>query len=174
MHPSFSIDKVQRSDPGEAVLLGALLRSDPDLEKSLAKEPIAFPIFGRGRALYPLAGKGITDEHIEEACLYLVGSCSCEAKLLNSGLDLPMSADWSVAATGPRPSDLLAITAAPGREVKAGEAGGATAALQKEDPSGKPASWQRRLVIGMGIALGLLVLVTLLAAAVLLRKRRSI
>ena len=180
MHPSFSIDRVLRSDAGEAVLLSALLRSDPDLEKSLAKEPIVFPIFGRGRALYPLAGKGITDEHIEEACLYLVGSCSCEAKLLNPGLDLLMSADWSVAPRAPRPSDLLAIAAAPEREVKAGEAsregrrGEAGLALGGEDPSGDEASWRRRLLRGIGIALGLLVLVTFVAAGLLLRKRRSI
>ena len=55
---------------------------------------MAFPIFGRGRALYALAGKGITKENVWEASFFLAGDCSCQIKAENPGTDLLMAADW--------------------------------------------------------------------------------
>ena len=57
-------------------------------------EPIAFPIFGRGRVLYGLIGEGIASDVIDEASLFLTGACSCEVKEQNPGVDLLMSVDW--------------------------------------------------------------------------------
>ena len=90
----FSLLRLSRTDPAERVFLAMLLGSEPDLVSRYASQPIAFPVFGRGRALYALVGKGINPRNIAEACAYLVGMCSCEAKLENPGTDLLFSADW--------------------------------------------------------------------------------
>ena len=105
----FSLLSLSRSDAAESVFIDLLLHSEKDLDH-YPSEPIAFPIYGRGRALYALVGKGITEENIREACVFLVGACSCEAKALNPGTDLLMAADWDARlvgsaeqAAGPRP-----------------------------------------------------------------------
>jgi hypothetical protein len=69
-----------------------LLRSEEGLESS--REPMVFPIFGRGRKLDALAGKGISTENVEEYCAFLSGPCSCQVKLQNPGLDLLLAAEW--------------------------------------------------------------------------------
>jgi hypothetical protein len=89
---SFSILRLSRSDPDEKILVQMLLKSEWDL-KTFSK-PIAFPVFGRGRALYALVGDGITKSNIEMACAFLVGWCSCQVKAQNPGVDLLMSVDW--------------------------------------------------------------------------------
>lgn len=89
---SFSLMRLSRTDPAERMLLNMLLRSEWDLETF--SEPMAFPIFGRGRILYALVGAGINEENIEEACSFLVGACLCQTKGQNPGIDLLMSVDW--------------------------------------------------------------------------------
>ena len=88
----FSLVTVSRSDPAERMFVDMLLHSESDLV-SFA-EPMAFPVFGRGRALYALVGAGITEENIEEACAFLVGACTCQVKDENPGTDMLMSVDW--------------------------------------------------------------------------------
>lgn len=89
---AFSLLHLSRTDTAEQVLLNMLLNSEDDLKT--IKEPMAFPIFGRGRALYALVGAGITADNIGEACSFLVGACSCRVKEMNPGTDLLMTADW--------------------------------------------------------------------------------
>lgn len=89
---AFSILRIPRMDPAEAVFVRMLLGSESDLT-SLA-EPIVFPVFGRGRALYALAGKGINHETLDEAASFLIGRCSCQVKEQNPGVDLLLAADW--------------------------------------------------------------------------------
>ena len=89
----FGMMSISRADPREDVLLRALLQSEPDLARY--DEPLAFPVFGRGRALYALVGDGIQEKNIHEACQSLLGWCSCEIKAQNPGTDLLMAADWS-------------------------------------------------------------------------------
>lgn len=89
---SFSMVRVGRNDPAEQMFVEMLLHSESDL-LSFA-DPMAFPIFGRGRALYALVGAGITAENIEEACAFLVGACTCLVKDENPGTDMLMSVDW--------------------------------------------------------------------------------
>ncbi len=89
---SLSMLRLSRSDPDEKILVQMLLKSEWDL-KTFSK-PIAFPVFGRGRALYALVGDGITETNIEMACAFLVGWCSCQVKAQNPGVDLLMSVDW--------------------------------------------------------------------------------
>ncbi|MCP4645157.1 MAG: hypothetical protein GY851_32245 [bacterium] len=93
---SFPVVRVRRSDPDEAVLVKMLLSSEPDLVQYDA--PMAFAIYGRGRALYALVDKGINRATIEDACRFLVGSCSCVVKEDNPGMDLLMPADWTAIA----------------------------------------------------------------------------
>ncbi len=92
----FSTLTVSRSDPKERFLLAALLNSEPDLQQ-YAAEPILFPVFGRGRALYALVGQGINAENIRDAIGFLTGPCGCEIKMLNPGVDLPMAVNWDAA-----------------------------------------------------------------------------
>jgi hypothetical protein len=89
---SFSILKIKREDPKESFLVRSLLLSEPDLEN--LKQPMVFPVFGRGRALYALVGKGINREIIAEACAFMTGACSCQVKAMNPGVDLLLTANW--------------------------------------------------------------------------------
>ena len=89
---SFSVIRLARNAPGEAAFVSMLLSSEDDL--ATFREPIAFPIFGRGRVLYALVGQGITRDNVLETCAFLTGPCSCQAKALNPGIDALMCADW--------------------------------------------------------------------------------
>lgn len=98
---AFSLFRLSRTSPAESALVAMLLSSDDGLEG-----PVAFPVFGRGRALWAMAGKGMTAENINEAAMFLAGACSCEAKELNPGVDLLFAADWEagLAAAEDRPA----------------------------------------------------------------------
>jgi hypothetical protein len=94
-----------------------LLRSEPDLAER--SDPMVFPVFGRGRALLPLVGAGITARNIHDSAAFLVGACSCEVKELNPGFDLLLAANWEGLLTqdgAPLPA------AVPSRDVNPGEA----------------------------------------------------
>lgn len=88
----FSIVTLKRDDPQESFLLKSLLASEPDLEE--LDEPMAFPVLGRGRVLYALVGKGISETTIGMASRFMIGPCSCQVKNQNPGFDLLMSYDW--------------------------------------------------------------------------------
>jgi hypothetical protein len=70
-----------------------LLGSEPDL-KAYPGEPMAFLIFGQGRVLWGLVGKGINAENVQEACSLMTAPCSCQIKSMNPGTDLLTSTDW--------------------------------------------------------------------------------
>lgn len=89
---AFSTLRVKRDDPAESAFIAMLLASEPDLRE--IEEPIAFPIFGQGRVLYALVGKGIKVETVDRAAQFLIGSCSCQVKEQNPGVDLVMAVDW--------------------------------------------------------------------------------
>lgn len=89
---AFSVLRLKRGDAAEEVLQAMLLKSEADIEKR--QEPMVFPIFGRGRCLGGLLGKGITAENIKEGCALLVAPCSCKFKIQSPGFDLLISNDW--------------------------------------------------------------------------------
>lgn len=89
---AFSTLRLRRDDAAERAFIAMLLASEPDL-RSL-REPIAFPIFGQGRVLYALVGRGIKVETVDRAAHFLIGSCSCQVKEQNPGVDLVMAVDW--------------------------------------------------------------------------------
>ncbi|OHB74089.1 MAG: hypothetical protein A2Z25_11080 [Planctomycetes bacterium RBG_16_55_9] len=89
----FSTLTISRSDPNEQMLLAMLLKSEPDLDE-YATEPVVFPVFGRGRALFALVGEGINSDNLQEAIAFITGPCGCEIKMMNPGVDLLMAANW--------------------------------------------------------------------------------
>lgn len=91
--------KVARSDPTEKWLVDMLLSIEPDLrEEKFAKEPMIFAVYGRGRAMPPYVGKGITTENLIDCVAFLSGPCSCMIKDQNPGMDLLMHWDWDATA----------------------------------------------------------------------------
>ncbi|MEZ6078551.1 MAG: hypothetical protein R3C56_23630 [Pirellulaceae bacterium] len=100
----FSAVTLDRADPQEAFLLRALGHSEAELPND---EPLAFPVFGRGRVLYGLVGAGIMPETIGMACTFMTGPCSCQVKNQNPGFDLLLSHDWDQAVGNSHLSDPL-------------------------------------------------------------------
>ncbi|MBN1556226.1 MAG: hypothetical protein JXA11_15905 [Phycisphaerae bacterium] len=98
---SFSQVRIRRDDPTEGVLKTMLLATEPDLAG--LSEPMAFLVFGRGRTLWALVGKGISPKNVRVACAYITGDCSCEVKANNPGLDLLFRADWYKILAGVAP-----------------------------------------------------------------------
>jgi hypothetical protein len=92
---AFSVIRLARTDPAERLFVETLLRTEDDLVQF--QEPMVFMVFGRGRTLPALVGKGITTDNIAEGGHFLVGPCSCEVKRANPGADLLMTADWEKA-----------------------------------------------------------------------------
>lgn len=105
----FSVVTLDRADPLEAFLLRALNYSEADLPEN---EPLAFPVFGRGRVLYGLVGAGIMPETLDAACKFMAGPCSCQVKNQNPGFDLLLAHDWERAVAGSMISDALPDEAA--------------------------------------------------------------
>jgi len=89
--------KLTRDDPAEKWLVKALMQVESDLDE-YAEEPMVFGIYGRGRALPPFVGKGITADNMVDLLFFLSGACSCQIKEQNPGMDLPMAWDWDAAA----------------------------------------------------------------------------
>lgn len=102
----FSLLRVARTAE-EAALVATLLHAEPDLAEE--SEPLVFPVFGRGRALLPLLGAGITAENIQTSASFLVGPCSCQVKEQNPGFDLLLSANWGF-PTATETTETLAST----------------------------------------------------------------
>ena len=89
----FSVLRVSRNDPAEQALVAMLLGSESDLLDY--EEPMAFPVFGRGRALYALVGAGIEADNVRDAAMFLATACTCIVKQQNPGTDILMTADWT-------------------------------------------------------------------------------
>lgn len=89
----FSVISVRRDDSKEQFLIDCLLNSESDLRDY--EEPMAFPVFGRGRVLYAVVGQGIAADTIRKASSFIVGPCSCQVKEQNPGFDLLLNCDWN-------------------------------------------------------------------------------
>lgn len=118
---AFSVVRVKRDDPQEKFLVDCLLNSEPDLRDFT--EPMAFPVFGRGRVLYALVGKGIATSTIRSASSFIVGPCSCQVKEQNPGFDLLLKCDWdqalgSTLISSPNPTEVPGTTVGQGAEPK--------------------------------------------------------
>lgn len=95
----FSVLKVAVDDPGEKAFVNMLLYSEPGLTGGGGiEQPIVFPVYGRARALYALAGSGISGRWLDEAAAYITQECDmerCEVKAQNMGVDMLAPADWT-------------------------------------------------------------------------------
>lgn len=89
----FSVVTLSRNQAAEEPLVQMLLATENDLHE-FNDEPMALPVFGRGRVLYALIGKGINPGTIEQACRDLTGPCTCQVKDQNPGTDLLMAVNW--------------------------------------------------------------------------------
>jgi len=90
--------RIGRDDPEERFFVSMLINSESDLHEF--NEPIAIPIYGRGRSHYALVGKGINDDNIDQSCQFVCGSCSCEVKAQNPGADMLIRANWDQLIAG--------------------------------------------------------------------------
>jgi len=94
----FSMLRMSRTDPAEKMFVEMLLGSEEGLKE--LDGPMAFPIFGQGRALAAFVGDGINADNIEDASIFLVGRCSCQVKWMNPGTDMLFSVDWQAGLAG--------------------------------------------------------------------------
>lgn len=145
---AFSLLRVARQDPAERVLVSLLLGSEPDLREHDA--PMVFPVFGRGRVLYALIGRGITADNTQEAAAYLVAACSCQVKREHPGIDLLLGADWGLPSPAPEPT----VLSTPGERVPIPPGRPAVA------PAAADAAWPGPLLLGGVAAAAALVLLT--------------
>ncbi|MFT5104920.1 MAG: hypothetical protein ACI8XO_002591 [Verrucomicrobiales bacterium] len=147
----FSLLRIQRSDPEEQVFLQMLLNIESDLGE-FAGEPMIFPVFGRGRFLEPLVGRGVTRDNVLEASIYLCGACSCEVKDQNPGKDLLMAMNWDAAIEG---SQMIIDKVLPPLEGAAALIRGGVAAPSEATAPDGGLGWSRLLIIGAVVVLGL-------------------
>ncbi len=90
---------LSRTDETEKWLVDSLLAIEPDLhDEEFADEVMIFAVFGRGLALPPYIGKGITSDNLIDCMFFLSGPCSCQVKDMNPGMDLLMKWDWEATA----------------------------------------------------------------------------
>lgn len=92
LHVKFSMLRVRRNDVAEEAFLKML--AGPRQATAAMIEPLFAPVFGRGRVLGVWTAKEMESEQIDEACLFLLGACSCQVKRLNPGWDLLLAVDW--------------------------------------------------------------------------------
>lgn len=90
----FTMHRLSRDSSTERMLVNMLLHSEPDLQTDFAREPLVFPIYGRGLILYALAGPGINEWTITQAAEFLTGPCSCQVKASNPGTDMLVQLNW--------------------------------------------------------------------------------
>lgn len=99
--------RVNRQDPGEQWLVCSLTALESDLTE-YAAQPMVYFVFGRGQAMPPYVGAGITAENLRAEVGFVCGPCSCTVKQENPGGDLPMQWDWDATAVKLDQRDLLA------------------------------------------------------------------
>lgn len=92
-----SVLKVDRNDPAEEFFVRMLMTIEEDLQE-YADQPMIFAGYGRGRAMEPYIGKGITTENLVDVVAFLAGACSCMVKDQNPGADLLVKWNWEATA----------------------------------------------------------------------------
>ena len=94
---AFSVVPVSRADPAEKIFLSMLLNAAPYVTET--KAPTVFAVFGRGRLLNAFDVQNLNANTIAATCEFICGSCSCEIKSANPGIDLLLAANWDDALT---------------------------------------------------------------------------
>jgi len=156
---AYSMLRLARSGPTERFLRAMLLRSVSDLETEYAGEPVAFPVFGRGRMLDAVVGRGINTRNILALCAFLAGPCACQIKDDNPGLDLLVSAAWDDSLGGPLVEEIELPSAIVAPE-SGTTSGGADRAAQIA-PSGGREHLLRNILIVVGFMILVIVILVL-------------
>ena len=102
----FKVVTVDPADPRERYLVELLQGLAP--ESLSEKEPLAVPVFGRGRALEVIPGSDVTTELTKDLTMFLCAACSCQVKDMNPGFDLLMATDWTTELYGEDGQDPVA------------------------------------------------------------------
>jgi hypothetical protein len=184
---AFSVLPISRTDPREELLRKMLIGSESDLAER--SDPMVFPVFGRGRALFALIGPGITELNIGDSATFLTGPCSCQVKELNPGFDLLLANRFDEVIGSSLLTDMLLPDAAgtevpipPGPSSAAAAASPNTPTVSAPPTQTTPArlvvqhsllppmSWAGLLIIGGG---GFLLLVVVIASLSVLFSNRA-
>jgi hypothetical protein len=88
----FTLLRLRSDDPAEQMLIKML--AGPKGAVDPAKTSFAAAVFGRGRVLGAWPLDAFDDTALEDACMFLVGRCSCRLKNENPGWDVLMNVDW--------------------------------------------------------------------------------
>jgi len=158
----FSVIEMRRSDPAEDILVRMLIGSEPDLVDY--QEPMAFPVYGRGRILYALVGQGITAANVMNANAFLVGECACEIKAENPGIDLLLPVEWKKSIGDTTAFREVILPPLPGTALPAS---GKSHATMKQEPSATEAIGASPVLRNAAFAVAAVVI--LVAAGTILR-----
>ena len=96
----FSVMRLNIADPAEKAFIAMLAGPDAAWKEP---QPFAAAVFARGRVLGAWPVADLDDTTLEDACMFLVGRCSCRVKNQNPGWDILMNVDWDkqlIAAAG--------------------------------------------------------------------------
>ena len=87
----FQVLRLRQDETAEKPLISMLAGPKGRVD---AKRPFAAAVFGRGRVLGAWQLDELDDAGLEDACMFLIGRCSCRLKNENPGWDLLMNVDW--------------------------------------------------------------------------------
>jgi hypothetical protein len=158
---AFSVLRMSRREPAEAVFLALLAREAPQVATNAS--PVVIPILGRGRALAALCGPQLRPDILADVCSFVAGPCSCEVKEMNPGFDLLMAADWEALAEGrvvkdPELPPLIGL--AQFGSASTNHPGGLLAIADPKAGSDGRGRLARNLLVVLGVGLGALLIGT--------------
>ena len=87
----FRVMRLRLDDLAEKSLIAMLAGPEGKVD---ASKPFAAAVFGRGRVLGAWQLSQLNETGLEDACMFLIGRCSCRVKNENPGWDLLMNVDW--------------------------------------------------------------------------------
>ena len=88
----FTLLRLRSDDPAEQLLIKMLAGPKGDIDP--AKTSFAAAVFARGRVLGSWPVDALDDTALEDACMFLIGRCSCRMKNENPGWDILLNVDW--------------------------------------------------------------------------------
>ena len=97
---AFSVLRVSPNDAAEEFFI-RMLKTIAAQDGGDVTLPAVFPVYGRGRALGPMAGDDLKPRRISDVAEFLSGDCSCIIKAEHPGLDLLIAANWDTLQLAP-------------------------------------------------------------------------
>ena len=162
----FSLLRLSRID-GEQVFVKTLLGTEADLEETGAHR---LSIFGRPRPLRA-RGKGINHGTLDETDSFLIGSCSCQVKELNPGVNLLLAADWGALMKGPQAGTARALPVSADRAASAPVTVTISGNIENGTRANSPKASRLYAILGISIA-GVFGVVVLISAGILLSRKK--